>query len=536
MTKDKLDYVKNIIKLFESLKEYNYLRNLFMNSNRTNIINKIFIFNTIRSFRNIFDRELFLGKILALNGAKVIILLDDGILNHWDTYQYDHFHKNENFIQKSLNPYYYTSRNRFQFINKFLKNILLKRAKKVYIDKNLRYVYYSDIISKDNLISNFQILEKLQKYAKSSTIRFFKTSELDFNNKYVKYYYLLSLQNALLSYNVGNFILNHINPDYFITSHGIYSTWGPAYDYMRENNSKSFVYAGKHSHTINPHDIYFTDAKVQTLSRSTFWKKYKNREVTNEMEEKVKRIFKSRIYHSTKDTLIYYNGDIKKFEFKKDLMKCNIGIFPNLIWDGNIEDRHKIFKGIIEWLTETINFLKDNKGIQIFLKFHPAETTIFKNSPQIQNIMEKKIDIKCIKNLKIIPSDSKINTYKFLKDYVDFGIVYDGILALEMPFLKIPTLLGGYKGRFSVNGGNFTVSNKKEYFKHLENVRKTIELFHKDFDIFYKNIIRYSYWYFYKNVLKLPTLSNGISYGTNLLKLRLNDIELDNKLLEILEI
>ena len=46
------------------------------------------------------NRDFFLGKLLALKGAKVILLLDDGMLKHWESglninYSY-HFRKRTN--------------------------------------------------------------------------------------------------------------------------------------------------------------------------------------------------------------------------------------------------------------------------------------------------------------------------------------------------------------------------------------------------------------------------------------------------------
>ena len=48
---------------------------------------KCYLFVTVRSYSFVLHQELFLANILARNGAKVVVLLDDGNLPHWDTYQ-----------------------------------------------------------------------------------------------------------------------------------------------------------------------------------------------------------------------------------------------------------------------------------------------------------------------------------------------------------------------------------------------------------------------------------------------------------------
>ncbi|MFX1391955.1 MAG: hypothetical protein ACFFAH_00135 [Promethearchaeota archaeon] len=511
-------------------KEYDHLENLLKDVKRDSLLNKKIVFNTVRSMKNIFDREFFIGKILALNGANIVMLLDDGIMKHWDTIRIAHI-SNINILEKyPLNLFPSFHNNYSTLLKSYFNKKLIKKAIKTYKDTNLKIIYYSEILK--NL--NYENWQEMRKYAESSTIRFFQTTNLDFNEKYVDYYYKLSLINSIISKNVGEYVLNKIKPDFFLTSHGIYSSWGPAYDYLKKNNVKSYVYAGYLSHSIDKNDIYFTDAKVQTLSRSTFWKNYKNTPVTKEMEEKIKDWINLRMSYSTKDTKIYYNGELYTFKVdKNDGYKYHIAIFPSLVWDGNIKDRHIAFNGILDWLISTINYLKKRRDIKIFLKFHPAEVTQFKNTPKIQDILLDYIKLNKIENLVLIPSENIINPYEFIKSGIDFGICYDGTLALEMPLLKIPILLGGVGGRFYVEGGNFTIKSREEYFNYLDNLENLIEEFHNNYDKYYTNIIRYSYWYLFENVMKLPTLSSNNLNKTDLLQLKKEDIKLDKKLLDI---
>ncbi|MHA1438599.1 MAG: hypothetical protein ACTSPD_13585 [Promethearchaeota archaeon] len=509
-------------------KEYNHLNQLLKFTKKTNLLNKTIIFNTIRNFKSIIDREFFLGKILALSGAKVIMLLDDGILKHWDTYQIDTIPNLQKIKKFNLNPYkILNTKNPKYYILHFLKRNIINKALKTYKDENLRIIYYSSFLSKkENNDSH-----GLEKFAISSTMRFFKTSKLDYNDIYIKYIYELSLENAVLSRAVGEFIKNEIQPDFFITSHGIYSTWGPAYEYLKQEGIKSLVYAGKLSHSMDIHDIYFTDSKVQTLTRSTFWKNYKNTPVTKAMEDKVKELFETRMRYSTKDTNIYYKGKLNIFKVdKNDGYKYHIAIFPSLIWDGNIQDRHIAFKGVIDWLISTIDYFKNRKNVKIFLKFHPAEVTMFRNVVIIQDLIKEYLESNKIDNLTLIQAKQKIDTYEFLKSGINLGICYDGFLALELPLMKIPVILGGVDGRFSIEGGNFTVKNQKDYFNYLENFEKLIEEFHENYEKYYKNIIRYAYWYLFENPIKLPTLTSKDLYKTDLLQLKKEDLILDEKL------
>jgi len=514
------------------IKEYNHLKKLLKKVERKQKINKCIVFNPVRSDREFLDREIFLGKLLALNGAKVYILLDDGVLLHWETYQVNNLTDINQINRTNLNPYNNPKLINNQFvITHFYKKNIIKKALKTYRDKNLKIIYYSSVLRKVNL-NNWQ---KLKKHAKSSTIRFFKTSELDYNNKFVKYYYSLSLKNAILSRNVAEFICNNIEPDIFITSHAIYSTWGPPFEYLNKKGVKCLNYSFVHGHSINPKEIFISSgSSTFFLSSCKNWKIFKQKPVTEDMKNKINQYFTSRLNFNTSDTKILYQGKRTSFKVdKNDGYKYHISLFPNVIWDGNICDKHKVFEDYRDWVLSTINFLKNKSNIKLYIKSHPSEITVLKNSPRIVDIITKNIDMNNIDNVILIPPEEIIDTYEFLKSGIDLGLIYDGFLAVEMPFLRIPTIMCVKGGMFAVENGNIIVTSKKEYFDYLDNIEKTLKDFHKNYQERYNNIVRYLYWYIFENAIKLPTLSKTRYLRTNLLQLKQDDTIIDEKLLEI---
>jgi len=80
-------YFFQIIKVWiNERKEYNYFGKLLKRVKRKNLLyNKKIVFNVTRSQKNSINVELFAALLLAINGAKVKILLDDGIMRHWDS-------------------------------------------------------------------------------------------------------------------------------------------------------------------------------------------------------------------------------------------------------------------------------------------------------------------------------------------------------------------------------------------------------------------------------------------------------------------
>lgn len=525
--------------------EYNYLKSLLNQVEIKCVLNKTIVFNTVRTIQNIIDIEFFIGKLLELNGAKVFFLIDDGILKHWDLWTYDS-HKDvlnslETVKELNLNPYpmlnsypaLITLKNQLKFIVTTINKFRLKKIIKTFSSPNFKIIYYSKIIKNQKI--NDKSHKQLRKFAKSSTIRFFKTSELDYNNKFVRYYYHLSLVNAIIGETVGKYILNKIKPDYFVTSHGIYSTWGPTFDYLKKKNMKIIVYSSVHGHSLNPQEIYTSyNSRTYFLSQSEAWLQFKEKPVNDYMIKMVEDYFDKRQKYGTTDTNILYGGNTSDYIVdKNDGYKYHIALFPNVIWDGNIRDRHKVFSDYRDWILSTIDFIKDRKDIKLYIKSHPSEITVLKNSPRVVDIIKKYINLEMYDNIELITPERRIHTYKFLKSGIDMGIVYDGFLAVEIPFLKIPTIMCVKGGMFTVEGGNFPVSNRKEYFDYLENLDKLIKKFHDNYENYYRNIIRYSFWYIFENAIKLPIRSHKGYIGTDILQLRKKDLISDPKLLKL---
>jgi len=528
-----------------NLNEYNHLKKLIKSVKKTNILSdKTVVINTARTIRNSIDAELYYGLILSLNGAKVKVLLDDGVLYHWDTLSLDNWNTFQiyrktpeiNKIDKiPLNPHYFNFSNIFKKDNYFLRVLLrkntVKRALKTYKNENIEYIYYSRILKRKNI--KFENIEVLRKHAESSTKRFFRDIDLDYNNKYIKYYYNLSLKNAVVSQKISEYILNEIKPDVYITQHGYYSMHGPAFEFLKKKgiNVRNWITIS-HTKSVN---IKFEDTLEPTLTRSNFWKAYKNTPVTDDMKNKVKEFFNQRFDTATIDmqTFHYMKKENIILIDKKDGYKYHVAMFPNVGWDSNVRDRHVAFNGLLDWLLSTVNYFKNRDDLKLYIKAHPGELYFSKTTPRILDILKKYVDFTKIKNIELIPPEKQIYTYTFLKSGIDLGIIYDGILSLEMPYLKIPTIVCGWKGFASVENGNHNVATKEEYFQILDNIESFIKDFHNRYEKHFNNIVRYVYWYVYENLVRLPSFNYKVSFRFDLMQLKKEDLKLEDNLLRI---
>lgn len=499
-----LDEYKNIQKAKKLLNCLNYEKELD---------NKKIIFFTIRSYSLVLHQELFLAYHLAELGAKVEIILDDGFYEHWDYIQ-----EHDNTEKYTL----YKSDIKNKFIKKSLANLIIKG----YNHKNIKIVWLSTLL-KDKNIETIQDLTTLEKQqAESSVRRFFETGSMDLNIESHQKYYSKSLQNCALSKTIAREILIQLNPNLFITSHGIYSVWGPAFTYMKSNGIASLVYG---AHAYKSQEIIISDVIAQVLSQDSDWKRFENEHLlTDEEKQNVINYFEGRINFKASDTKIYY-GDIKTFEtvsIKKELEIKTFALFPNIIWDGDVYERDTIFQGIIDWVVKTVEVFKKSPH-NLVIRFHPAEATLWKDSKSLEGIIRETIaDIDKYPNIYFISADKKINTYDFILNNVDVGLIYDGVLAMEMLYMKKP-VISCAMSRYTGAGFAYEPKSLDDYNNILLNPEDLLGNFNQDYDKRRAKLLKYAYWYFYVCGYYLPIFDKNKTLTISYQKLTIEDIDMN---------
>ncbi len=450
------------------------------------------LFVTIRSFSFIFFQELFFANVYAKQGAKVIVLLDDGVLPHWDTYQLPDGNI-------TLNPYKNTK-------IRLIKSLLLR----AFSHPNITVVYISSLINKDSLLrARVDINEQDKKDSISSVRRYFQNGRADLSDPVQKKYYDASIDNCVIIKAAMNRIIEEWDPSLAITSHGIYSLWGPGYTILKKRSIPTYVY-GPHPYQPDCFDI--TDTLIQTLCKDSDAVEYmKYGEFTEENKKAIRQFFDNRQNHKTIDTAIYYSwmdkekADTSFFE-KKDDSITTFCMFPNVIWDGDVAQRDKVFDGNLDYIISTINSFRNSKNF-LYVRCHPSEATLCANDIKLIDVLEKEIpDLYEIKNVKIIRSEWKIDTYDFIRNYIDVGIVYDGIIAMELTYLGKP-VISPSMARF--NGGDFLINpNTREEYFALFNKTEYLKSFINPTRV--NSMLKFAYWYIYKLAYYMPIYSTKV--------------------------
>jgi len=464
---------------------------------------KSYLFVTIRSFSFVLHQELFFANILARNGAKVVVLLDDGNLPHWDTFQ---LHESGN----SRNP-------SVTLRNKLTRTLFLT----LYHHPSIKVVYTSSLLKgKGKDAIEKQTLDKGDELnAVSSVRRYFECGYYDEKDKDHQAYYQETVKNIKMMKLFSKCLLEDYRFDAVISSHGIYSIWGTAYNFFKSKGIKAYVH-GPHAYR-NCH-THFTDTLAQTLSKDSSCIEYMK---TGILDDNIKKIvddyFLARRNHTTKDTSIYYSWMDKKEELsigKKDKKTINYGMFPNIIWDGDIAQRDTIFNGMLDWMIKTIDYFLAHPENNLTIRFHPAEATLWKDTAKLSDtILKLYPKIEEAPNITLIKAEQQIDTYSFVRNNIDVGIIYDGILSLELTHMHKPVLSPSCN-RYT--GGTFVLNpeSQQKYFELLDTFPFEGYFTEEKEEEFYK----YSYWYLYLSAYMMPIYSETqygkILYDSNTLE------------------
>ena len=136
-----------------------------------------------------------------------------------------------------------------------------------------------------------------------------------------------------------------------------------------------------------------------------------------------------------------------------DESKRNIFLFANLYWDVGLSDRSGLFDGVLDWVIQTIETLRQEPNCHLYVKPHPAE--VFGSAGSLKGVSKiiKETYPDGLSNLTIIEPEWKLKSYD-LFPYIDVGVIFTGTIGLEMMLAGIPVISTGMT---SHNGLGFAI-------------------------------------------------------------------------------
>lgn len=273
---------------------------------------------------------------------------------------------------------------------------------------------------------------------------------------------------TLISAKLAKLIDQKWEPDIVLNNMSSYSVWEPFSKYFTKN--------GERYRLISLQSFNFKTVVLQIADlfgkKDRFEKYIKSREnyfLTQTEEEVLNNFISERKSGNAQTFKInkYFDDYKNSTEIKIDHSKRNIFLFSNVSWDVGLTERSGLYKDVITWVLSTIELLKNDTNINLYIKPHPAEKFSTQSSLKgVSQIIKEKYKV-LPNNIKIIEPELKINTYKLFK-YIDLGVIFTGTLGLEMMLSGIPVVSTG-KTTHHGFGFSYEPSTEEEYLYFLRN-------------------------------------------------------------------
>lgn len=459
---------------------------------------QIVLFNVVRGF-NAFTLffESSLAARIRLSKHISYVLIDDGVLSHYDTQHYeswDEKHRHQTFLSKILSKTLLKS----SFFIKYSNYISTDRkaeiksiAKKMIIDNEFQF-YNVD----------------LWPHIYSSIVRYYKSAvgyvenEKNYNQTLLRF-----TENSLCSIEIAKNIFNKIQPNKLVTSHGIYSTWGPFYDFFRSSGVDCITYDfdgfGDEGAEFSKKGL------VAAKNDDEFFKKFHKHISLDKSKEISDKIFQTRKQGKSVDIEVLNRpkDDLNTLNIVKELSRGKnvFALFPNVLWDASIIKSNKIFKSQSEWFYLTINEIRKKKDSVLIIKFHPSELSLMTPRVTAKDVIENIIDaekydelyvnegISVFENIILINSDANLSSYNIF-DIIDVGLVYNGTIGMELAYYDIPVFVAG-DAPYSNKGIFYEFRDQTDFIELLDNP-DTIKTYQtKNKDLLFKFINYYFNYY-----------------------------------------
>ena len=448
---------------------------------RSRFCTDIFLINTVRPVLFPFLAERLVAWSLYLKGATVYQLIDFDIQPHYDSKTFRQAETDHNL--------------RSQF-SKLSNKYLIKFVVLLTDRTRLRTVQLKDyVIDNDNEATTLQF----RNHVISSCRRYDSRYKGNCSGPGTKYYDDCELIERVWRSSSKN-ILRNLQINKVISSHGIYVTWGIMHDISSDCGLNTYVISKcPYVHK----SVWLTRSALQKIQND-----YEIKSISDKDKTKIKDYFSLREQKLAPDTQIFYEESANSSRHIGPLAldeRTKFVVFPNVIWDGAIEERDDLFDSIVDWLYTTIKSFEHSTN-ELIVRFHPSEVTMFSGSESFENIITEMIpDLANLTNVTIISSDSKVNVFELIKKYADCVLVYDNMTALEAVYCGKAVIYCA-SARFESAGFGYKPINRQEYSQLLQSfTKKDVEKLSDTSNEI--NMYSFANWYLNELVYSFPVVN-----------------------------
>ena len=486
----KINYKKTFInKIMPSLEKIGLINNIITSNTKQQ---KIFVPYIETSFVKIFGLILIL-KALQIRGAKILILICNRGIPICERFS-------------SKNPF--GSCDYCGFIN---KNLIPKLGFEVIeinnhitdSEKNEINKIAVNIANKNVSHYNFHGID-IMPFVEDSLMRYYYGAKDQKSNKKIAF-----IKTALISTRVAFNIDKKHNPDIVLAHMYAYSEFQP-YNAYFENKINTPFYSIKGC-AWNPSALQFNEMDLyRNEDRYNQYLNSRSNNCLDTMERKELYDYLGDRFSGNNDEFTTHSMFDNSMEEKniKSLMinkeKKNIFLFSNIEWDVGLMDCHVVFEDLMSWILFTIDSVKNNKEVHLFIKTHPGEIFGNKTSETVADKILKKHPV-LPENVTLIKPEYKIIPYSLFK-YIDVGVVLSGTLGLEMSLKGIPVITTGLSP-YGRKGFVHEPKSCEEYVDMLFSKNNSISYDRNKLELF-------TYFYFIKKLIPFNLVEKY--YGMNM--------------------
>lgn len=160
--------------------------------------------------------------------------------------------------------------------------------------------------------------------------------------------------------------------------------------------------------------------------------------------------------------------DAKDFvdSHKVDPNKPWIAVLTNVVWDAQLHYPDNAFRGMMDWLVQTVRYFKRREDLQLIIRIHPAE--VLGALPSRQRVADElRMQFAQLpKNVCLVGPDLALDTYS-LVEHCNAALIYGTKMGVELTSRAIPVIVAG-EAWVRGKGVTVDVSSPDEYFAALD--------------------------------------------------------------------
>lgn len=333
----------------------------------------------------------------------------------------------------------------------------------------------------------------IRQYVNASVVRYFKSAptlvptEPEYSAVRRAF-----VENAVLGCVIAERVDESLSPRLVVSSHGVYTTWGPFYRYFADRN-RPFVLYGLSG--VKESSISLSSQGVTLCEHDGgFFRKYHSQMDAGWAEDHAREIMDGRFTGKGRDLdshEVALSAAMVTERLRQRIGAApSVAMFPGVLWEGRGPESHQLFETRDEWLLRTVEIFETRKE-RLVIRAHPAEVNALRCRFGVRDVLEKAFGKEIFESddLIFIPPDAKVRSYD-LFDLIDAGITYDGTIALELMYAEIPVVLGG-QSQYSELPFAYRPESFGAYETSFDRLDEILEKQQKNRDLFYKYIPYY---------------------------------------------